>query len=89
MKVKNLYRGCFNYTREVHILYVFAFSAVQAKEIMLRRLAHKHGVSLYWVRGLFNGQVDNFEVRLEVEFKESSECSPNIFTGAGNSSPPL
>ena len=70
MKVKHLFRGVFNFSKQILVLYAHAFSEAQAKEIMLRRIADKHGVSLYWVRGLFNEKQDNFEISIEVEMKE-------------------
>ena len=67
---KQLFRGVFNYNRQVIILYRWAYSLSQAREVMFRTLSRKHNVSLYWVRGLFDGSKDNFEIKIETEFEE-------------------
>ena len=69
-RLKNLYCGVFNYSRQVTILYAYAYSPVQAKEVFLRRLAKEHDVGVYWVRKLFDGEKNNFEITLETEFRE-------------------
>lgn len=69
-KVKNLYEGKFNYSRQIYTLYAHAFSEPQAKEVFFRRLAKKHDVSIYTVRNQFDGSRDNFKIKIEMEIKE-------------------
>ena len=69
-RVKHLYRGTFEYSHKLYILYTYAFSPTQAKEVFIRRLAKKHDVSIYAVRQIFDGSKPNFEVKIECKFTE-------------------
>ena len=70
MAVKNEFRGIFNFSRAVEVHYCYAFSLDQAKLIMMRRMARKHDVPFGCVYGMFDGHLNNFEIGLEMEFKE-------------------
>jgi len=70
-KIKNLYRGAFNYRNSVNVLYAYAFSPEQARVIMCRRLAKRHGVHPAVVLSLF-GDGENYEITVELEIKEES-----------------
>ena len=70
-KMKQLFRGCFNYSREVHILYRYAYTKRQAWKVMCDALADKHGVKPRYVYGLFDGQLPNFEITIELEVREN------------------
>ena len=74
-RCKNKFCGIFNYSREVYILYCYAFSPTQAKEIFFRRLAKLHNVSVYTVRQVFDGSKPNFEIKIECEFMETENES--------------
>jgi len=68
--VKNLYRGIFNYSHEVKIRYTTASSKRQAKIFMMHQLAREHDVHYCVVAGIFDGSKQNFEINMEVEYKE-------------------
>ena len=40
---------------------------------MMKRMAKNHDVPFGYVFGMFNGDKDNFEISLEIEFKEKEE----------------
>jgi len=69
--IKNLYRGAFSYSHEAHILYTYAHTERQAWLIFCRRLAKKHDVSLQTVMGLFDGEKDNYQITMEVEYHDN------------------
>lgn len=68
--VKSLYCGVFNFKRERYIEYVYAYTPLQAKMIIMRRIANKQGVPLSWVCNYFNGAKDNFKIEPETIFEE-------------------
>jgi hypothetical protein len=63
--IKKLWKGIFNYSHELFILYCYAYSKAQAREVFFRRLAAKHEVSIQTVRGVFDGGKDNFSIEEE------------------------
>ena len=69
---KNLYRGAFSYSHEAHILYAYAHSREQARVIMCRRLAKKHDVHPATVLSLFSGEKPNYEITIEVEYRDET-----------------
>jgi hypothetical protein len=71
VKVKNNYKGLFAYRNELKTEYVYAFSEKQAKVIMCRRIAKKQGVIPSVVMNYFNGEKDNYSIKIEVEYKEA------------------
>lgn len=73
MKNKHCWKGIFNYSRELLVLFCYAFSEKQAKEVFFRRLAKKHGVSVYAVRQIFDGSKDNMSIKIETEFHEVAD----------------
>lgn len=66
-KHKKLWRGVFNFRHQVVIRYLQAYSAAQAKVLMMRRIAQEHGVPYSYVFRLFDGSIDNFEITEEKE----------------------
>ena len=44
--IKQLWRGVFNFQREVTVLYAHAFTKRQAWLVMCKRLAKKHGYTV-------------------------------------------
>jgi len=68
--VKKLWRGCFNYSRSVEVLYAYAYSKEQARVIMCRRIADKHDVHPSNTLRLFDGSKENFEITIELDVKE-------------------
>jgi len=64
-KKKVLYKGVFNFSHEMIIKYLCAFTANQAKVLMMRRIAKEHGVSYGCVFDLFDGSKDNFRIEEE------------------------
>ncbi len=73
MAIKNEFRGIFNFSRVIEVHYAYAYSPEQAKLIMMKRMARKHDVPFGYVYGMFAGEKDNFEINLEMEFKEKEE----------------
>lgn len=66
-KSKKLWRGVFNFRHQIVIRYLQAYSADQAKVLMMRRIAQEHGVPYSYVFRLFDGSIDNFEITEEKE----------------------
>jgi len=69
-KLKNKWRGSFNYNRMPIIEYAYAFSKEQARVVMCRRLAKKHDVPPAAVFSMFDGSRDNYSIEIEMEVKE-------------------
>lgn len=69
-KIKSLYKGRFNFHHEVFIEHAFAYTALQAKCIMIRRIANKHGVSYLTTYNYFHDHADSCSVKIETLFKE-------------------
>ena len=72
-RCKQLYKGIFNYSREIYILYRYAFTERQVWFQMCRYLAKKDGVHPSVVMNLFDGSKDNFKITIEMEIKEDGE----------------
>ena len=70
MSIKQLWKGIFSYHCGLEKEYAYAFSREQARVIMARRLAKKHGVHPSVVLGMFDGKRDNFSIEIEMEVKE-------------------
>ena len=70
---KQCWKGIFNFNRELYILYAYAFSEKQAKEIFFRRLADRQDVGINTVRNFFNDEKPNYEITLELEIKEDEK----------------
>ncbi len=64
---KRLWRGVFNFRHQIIVRYLQAYSAAQAKVLMMRRIAHEQDVPYAYVFGLFDGSIDNFEITEEKE----------------------
>ena len=75
--MKSLFRGVFNYSREVEILYRYASTERQAWLVMCKALAKKHDVNLSYVMGLFDGHSKNYEITIEVEVRECDSQTNN------------
>ena len=69
-KNRSLYRGVFNFSCGSEIKYAYAYSPAQAKVIMMQRMAREHGLIFQVVAGRFKGDIDNFKIETEMEFKE-------------------
>jgi hypothetical protein len=67
---KQLFRGMFMYNRECLIRYGYAFSALQARTVMLRRMAKEQGVDPVVVFGYFKDHPDRAVITIEMEIKE-------------------
>ncbi len=71
VKVKSLYRGVFNYARSVERpIYRYAFTERQAWKLMCDEIARRHEIHPSYVYTLFDGSRGNFEITLEVDFRE-------------------
>ncbi len=69
--MKKLWRGFFNYSGAVEKpLYRYAHTKRQAWKIMCDSLAKKHGVHPSHVYGLFDGSRNNYEITIEIDFRE-------------------
>jgi len=66
-KIKFLYRGRFNFAREVHTLRTRAYSERQAWLHFCRKLAKIHEVHVIHVMGLFDGSKDNYKIVKEMD----------------------
>jgi len=70
--IKQLFKGKFIYSHELFIEYSYAHSKEQARVIMCRRLAKKHDVHPATVLSLFSGEKPNYEITMEVEYRDES-----------------
>lgn len=71
MKKKQvLFRGIFNYSREVVIKYSMAPTWAKAKSNMIDQLAKDHGIARRHVALLFDGSKNNYRVEIDPEWKE-------------------
>jgi len=70
MKLKQLYRGVFNYHGKVFPLYAYAYTEKQAWLVFCRRIARKLGVPLRVVMHYFSGEKNNYDINIELEVKE-------------------
>ncbi len=70
MKIKNCYRGAFNFHQTAKVMYAYAYTERQAWAIFCQRLAKKDGVHPSVVYNLFDGSKDNHEITIEMEVKE-------------------
>ena len=61
-----LWRGVFNFRKQVIIKYLRAYSDKQAKVFMMRRIASEHNVPYSYVFGLFDGHMQNFSIEEEI-----------------------
>jgi hypothetical protein len=64
-KSKPLYKGWFNFQRELRILHCHAYSERQAWMNMCRQIAKLHDVSISMVMNYFNGDKDNYAIKEE------------------------
>ena len=83
-KIKNRYKGIFNYQHQVHILYTFAYSEKQAKVLLIKHLSKIVDRDFMSLWGLYLGQIDNYAVMLETEFKECEEIKNELDEGFKN-----
>ena len=70
---KTLWCGLFNYSCELERIFAYAYTKEQARVIMCRRLAKKHEVHPSHVYALFDGSKQNYEITIEVDFREGEE----------------
>lgn len=78
MKIKNLYRGIFNYQRSVHKpIYRHVYSPYQAWMLMTAVIAKEQDVDERVVRNYFpwveGGKSQNYEITLEMEYREADQ----------------
>ena len=69
-RLKNLWRGVFNFHCQAFVLYGHAYTEKQAKIVMAQRLAKKHNVLPVTVLSWMKENPDNFEIKIEREFEE-------------------
>ena len=69
-RIKPLWRIVLNYSRVVEIHYGYYYSGRQALETTFREVAKAHDVSLSTVRGMFNGEKDNFKAEIDLEWRQ-------------------
>lgn len=73
MAIKHLWKGLFNYTRQLHVLYCYAYTKRQAWLSFCRQLSRRHNVPLNYVTCYFDGSKDNYEIEIEMEVREVGE----------------
>ena len=76
--VKDLWVGCFNYHREIHIEYTYAYTERQAWLLMCKRLSRKIGVHPSVIMRYFDGESNNFSIRKEIEYEANDEDKPHV-----------
>lgn len=63
---KPLWKGVFNFNREIHVLYAHSYSEKQAWAVMCRRLSNIHNVRWDTVTSYFNGETENYVITREL-----------------------
>ncbi|MDP2643707.1 MAG: hypothetical protein Q8P24_02090 [Desulfobacterales bacterium] len=71
-KIKHLWRGVFNFNHYPEVIYRQAYTKKQAWVVMCRALAKRHGVVPQMVMNKFNGDRDNYEISIEVEWRKEA-----------------
>lgn len=69
-RIKNLYKGIFNYASEISVMRTYAYSEEQARVIFCNRLAKKHEVHVSHVLAKFDKR-PNYEISKEIEWTET------------------
>lgn len=77
-KIKHLWKGLFSYRCELKVEYAYAFTKQQAKFIMMKRLAKKQEVIPCVVFNYFKEHENNYEIKIETEFKEVMENETKV-----------
>jgi hypothetical protein len=70
VKVKNLFRGTFNFNKQIFCEYSYAYTKEQAKIVMARRIAKKQEVLPVVVLSWLKDHSNSYEINIEVDFKE-------------------
>jgi len=68
--IKNLYKGMVQFRKNLYIEYVRAYTEEQARIVIARRIAKKQGVLPVVVLSWMKEFPDNFDIKIEIEFKE-------------------
>ena len=68
--IKHCWRGVFNYSREIRVLYCHATTKDAAWVKLCHRLAKIYGVEPYTVMQRFNRKYGNFTIEKEIEYQE-------------------
>ena len=68
-----LFKGVFNYSREMIIKYSMAPTWAKARINMVNQLADDHGVNRGAVMAIFNGTKDNYKIEIDREWREKHE----------------
>lgn len=69
-KCKSLYKGMVQFRKNLYIEYVRAYTEEQARIVIARRIAKKQGVLPVVVLSWMKEFPDNFDIKIEIEFKE-------------------
>lgn len=72
-RIKQHFRGVFNFRRKVIVLYAYAYTAKQARVNMCRRISKKDNVPLMSVLTHFTDDNQNYEITIETEIKEKED----------------
>ncbi len=78
--MKHLYKGVFVMRRETFIERGYAYSEKQARNVLARRIAKKHGVLPVIVNKYLKEHPDCFKVEKEIEFREVDDDSETNIT---------
>jgi hypothetical protein len=62
---KQLWMGAFMFNRECHIRYTYAFSAIQARMVMIRRMAKEQEINPRVIFGYFKDHPDRAIITIE------------------------
>jgi hypothetical protein len=68
--IKNLYKVLVQFRKNLYIEYVRAYTEEQSRIVIARRVAKKQGVLPVVVLSWMKEHPDNFDIKIETEFKE-------------------
>jgi hypothetical protein len=71
MAIKNLYKGMFQFRKNLYIEYAQAYTEKQARIVIARRIAKKQNVLASMVLAWMKENPESYEIKTEIEFKEN------------------
>lgn len=75
MKIKQLWKGIFNFPAGLRREYAYAYTEDQARVLMIKRISKKQGVYPSFLFDWLNKHPGKYTIKLEIEFTEDEECN--------------
>lgn len=75
MRIKQLWKGIFNFPTGLRREYAYAYTEDQARVLMIKRIAKKQGVYPGYLFDWLEKNPIKYTIKLEIEFTEDEECN--------------